>query len=272
MGAVFLEKVIVQHLAGPIFLPPQNLHGPQTIDTVLRLFYGLRNALGQLDKYYSSLPPEEISRHGRFFPHVRSYRDDISGTMKPLNYTTPLANMSSAVYLANVETDLEVVVKFALTYNVEAHCLLAKHDLAPKLLYDGTVPNAPRYGGLMMLVMEHVDGETLVKYLRSSPSQERLEAILKSVETAIHLLHEQDLVFGDLRTPNILVDKDDRVRLVDFDWCGRHRIDKYPFVIGDGVDWAVGVGPLSTMDKDHDLHMLKNLVARIRAGEVPGTW
>jgi len=149
--------------------------------------------------------------------------------------------MSKAVYLADVG-GTKVVVKFASKYNVAAHQLL-------------------------------VEGETLDQYLQSpSPSQERLTDVLESVTAAVHLLHEHDLVFGDLRTPNILIGNDGRVRIVDFDWCGRHRIDKYPFIIGNGVDWAVGVGASSTMDKDHDLHMLNNLVLRIRAGEVPATW
>jgi len=45
MGAVYLQRVVVEHLAGPIFLPPQRLHNPRTIDTALRLFYALRRSL-----------------------------------------------------------------------------------------------------------------------------------------------------------------------------------------------------------------------------------
>lgn len=264
MGAVYLQKAIVQHLAGPIFLPPQRLHDPQTMDYALRLFYALRKAFQCLDKYYSCLS-RQVS-HARFFPHIRSYGR--SGAMK-LEYITPPRDISKAVYLANVD-GTKVIVKFALKYNAEAHCLLADNDLAPKLLYNGA--NGRRYGGLIMLVMEYVEGQILGEYLHSSPSQEHLEAIMKLVETAVHLLHGRNLVFGDLRTPNILVDNDARVRFVDFDWCGIHGMDRYPFIIGNGIEWAGGVGPLSVMDKAHDLHMLNNLLAHIRAREVPGTW
>jgi tRNA A-37 threonylcarbamoyl transferase component Bud32 len=48
---------------------------------------------------------------------------------------------------------------------------------------------------------------TLTQFLQLSPFQERLDAVLASVTTAIELLHAEGLVFGDLRTPNILVDE-----------------------------------------------------------------
>jgi serine/threonine protein kinase len=186
-----------------------------------------------------------------------------------LEYVTPLSDMSKAVYLANMD-GTKVVVKFASKYNADAHRLLADNDLAPQLLYDGT--DERRYGGLVMLVMEHIEGQTFSEYLGSQPSQEQLGAVLQLVKAAVQLLHGQNLVFGDLRTPNILVDGNGRVRFVDFDWCGIHGRDKYPFIIGNGIEWANGVGPLSTMDKAHDLYMFNNLVAHVQAGEVPGTW
>jgi serine/threonine protein kinase len=90
------------------------------------------------------------------------------------------------------------------------------------------------------------------------------------VRKAIALLHAENLVFGDLRTPNILIDND--VKLIDYDWCGVHQVDKYPFIIGDAIEWASGVGPLAVMHKDHDLYMLQRLEANIRAGAHPGFW
>lgn len=164
-----------------------------------------------------------------------------------------------------------MVVKFTSTYNVHAHRLLADKGLAPKLIYDGT--EGPRYGGLIMIVMDHVKGgTTLDELLHSSSSRELLDAIINSVTEAIKVLHAENLVFGDLRTPNILVDSDGNVKLVDFDWCGVHGVDRYPFIVGNGIDWASGVGPLAMMFKAHDIFMLEGLKARIQAGECPGTW
>ena len=56
-----------------------------------------------------------------------------------LDYVVPLSlEESRAVYLAKQADGREVVVKFPLTYNTRAHRLLADHDLAPDLIYDGT--------------------------------------------------------------------------------------------------------------------------------------
>ena len=68
--------------------------------------------------------------------------------------------------------------------------------------------------------MGHVRGGTLSDFLLSSPHQpeDRLDAIIELVRRAIALLHAENLVFGDLRTPNVLID--DGVKLIDYDWCG----------------------------------------------------
>ncbi|KAM6489346.1 hypothetical protein JOM56_015247 [Amanita muscaria] len=268
LGAVYVQRVIVQRLAGPIYLSPQLLHPYSTIDIPLRLFCALRRALGDLRQYYGRLPHQMSS--SRFFPSVRSYTLP-SGVTVNLDYVVLLSpDDSRAIYLARQADGKEVVVKFSLTYNTRAHRLLADHGLAPELIYDGT--EGLRYGGLLMIVMDYVKGgTTLSKFLHSSPHQDRLDAVIKSVKKAIALLHAENLVFGDLRTPNILVDDDD-VKLIDYDWCGVHQVDRYPFIIGDAIEWANGVGPLAMMDKDHDLYMLDRLEANIRAGARPGVW
>ena len=189
-----------------------------------------------------------------------------------INYKEPISpDESKATYLAKQGDGKEVVVKFTPTYNARAHRLLADRGLAPELIYDGT--EGPRYGGLLMIVMDDAKGGTLSELLNSSPRPpwSRLDTIIASVKKAIELLHAENLVFGDLRTPNILVDGDD-VKLVDYDWCGVHGVDRYPFVINDAIDWASGVGSEAIMYKAHDLHMLKKLEQNIRAGARPGVW
>jgi Ser/Thr protein kinase RdoA (MazF antagonist) len=77
---------------------------------------------------------------------------------------------------------------------------------------------------------------------------------LELVKQAIELLHSQNLVFGDLRVPNILI-KDEGVMIIDFDWCGKAREARYPATLNDAVDWPEGVGPDAVMLKKHDLSM-----------------
>ncbi|KAF8191638.1 hypothetical protein K438DRAFT_2018362 [Mycena galopus ATCC 62051] len=94
----------------------------------------------------------------------------------------------------------EVVVKFTKRYNMIAHTKLAALGLAPKLYYHAAIR-----GGLLMTVMEKVAGTTAFRW-RSLNADTRLpSSIYTDVDTAIRELHSHDLVFGDLRLPNIMV-------------------------------------------------------------------
>ena len=77
---------------------------------------------------------------------------------------------------------------------------------------------------------------------------------------AIGLLHERDLVFGDLRAQNVLPKLSGGAILIDFDWVGKHQVDRYPASWNNNTQ-APGVGRGELMDKTHDLFMLKELHA-----------
>ena len=92
----------------------------------------------------------------------------------------------------------EVVVKFNAQYHPEAHRLLANEGLAPVLH-----PCVPVCGGLFMVVMDHVHGE--MAWEAGNRGELLPYDIYEDIQDAIALLHSKNLVFGDLRTPNILV-------------------------------------------------------------------
>ena len=117
-----------------------------------------------------------------------------------------------------------------------------------------------------MVVMDRVEGE--MAWATVEASEKKLPyRIYEDVERAIALLHSGDLVFGDLRTPNIMVvpggsglDDGPRGMLVDFDWVGTHDSDRYPASLDDGLpDWTLGVQRYGIMDKEHDTAMLARL-------------
>jgi hypothetical protein len=118
--------------------------------------------------------------------------------------------------------------------------------------------------------------------------------VLDDVKTAINILHEQGLVFGDLREPNILIyhpivyppplstsnqasgstqqsttlDVTSsgqigalRAMLIDFDWCGEHDVDRYPVILNQQITWPQEVEHGARMAKEHDLVMLERLSA-----------
>jgi hypothetical protein len=152
----------------------------------------------------------------------------------------------------------EVIVKFTAQYNPEAHRLLATKGFAPMLH-----PCVPVCGGLYMVVMDRVHGEMA---WHVSHRGERLPYdVYKDIRDAIALLHSNNFVFGDLRTPNIMVvtggsgsDVQYHGRLIDFDWVGIDGIGRYPPSLNDAQsDWELtDVQRYGIMKKAHDLVML----------------
>src|SRR6185312_2831870 len=99
------------------------------------------------------------------------------------------------------------------------------------------------------MVMEFLDGMPL--YSTETSASEH-NAIVRDVEHAITLLHSHDLVFGDLRSTNIIIHKIDgetRTMLVDFDWCGQHQKSRYPPKINSAIRWPDGVESCALLDK-----------------------
>ncbi|KAJ7939208.1 hypothetical protein B0H13DRAFT_1587224, partial [Mycena leptocephala] len=80
------------------------------------------------------------------------------------------------------------------------------------------------------------------------------------VRRAIGALHDRNIVFGDLRLPNIMI-CDNRAVLVDFDWAALVGQGRYPATLSDLDVWAPTVAPYGVMEKEHDDHMLKAIAA-----------
>jgi serine/threonine protein kinase len=105
-----------------------------------------------------------------------------------------------------------------------------------------------------MVVMEYIDGETLDKAERTPPT------LMDQIRNALKVLHDQGYVFGDLRPPNVMITKNDEVKLIDFDWAGIHMKSQYPLLISPKLKWPDGVEALSMMEAWHDDEMLLRLL------------
>jgi serine/threonine protein kinase len=158
------------------------------------------------------------------------------------------------------------VVKFTDRYNSVAHRLLTEHNLAPKLLYDSHKDPTARVMGCYMIVMEYLEGKTAQDFfsvasaghLKTSRNQALGKIICEDVKMALQLLHNAGLVFGDLRSPNIMIVKD-RANLIDYEWCGKDGEARYPVELNDAADnikWHPDVVRNGVLSKDHDLWML----------------
>ncbi|KAF8577897.1 hypothetical protein K439DRAFT_1621781 [Ramaria rubella] len=248
LGGVHLEQAVVQPLTDYLWLGGDTFSDSRII-SVGRVFNALRSAISTLRQYYS----QEINDEPDGFPFIRSYQSENFLYLERLAEEYPTKLVFKVKHQSSGQL---LVVKFAFTYNAEAHRLLAKHQLAPALQYAGTEDTTvSKYGGRYMIVMDFIEGE--------NPSDFLFEDQAGQIRKAVDLLHSHKFVFGDLRSPNICI-TEGRAMLIDFDWCSTEDEGRYPMSLNQeiGIDWAEGVGPDCVMKKEHDLDMLEKLCRR----------
>ncbi|KAK0462415.1 uncharacterized protein EV420DRAFT_1628054 [Desarmillaria tabescens] len=263
-GAVFTDKLIIEPLTDLIRVVNLRLNSPH-YGRIARLFHVFGNCLTSLAKYWDTLAipsiPVSSMEHPHYFPHVNSYT--LNNSTTSFRYLRPIDPQDTLCVTFLAETadpsPTHIVVKFVEQYGGEAHQLLADADLAPKLLYHGPLDSsagAPSYGSLRMVVMEEVEGtNAFVRYQgRKAP-----ESFVASIREAVHKLHEHGFVFGDLRRQNIMVTRDDKVKLIDFDWAGKEGEAEYPMQLSEKIQWAPGVGAMEKVYKVHDISMIDKL-------------
>jgi hypothetical protein len=186
--------------------------------SVSRLFAALRTSISKLREYYDSLS-NGVGDRPDGFPFVRDFQG------QTFTYIERLAEHRADKLIYKVKTKDRsgrfFVVKFVPTYNAAAHRLFANRQLAPALHYAGTEHvNETTYGGRYIIVMDFVVG--------ISPTRSLSEEQFGQVKEALEILHSADLVFGDLRSPNILITAEEKVMIIDFDWCKKAGEGRYP--------------------------------------------
>ena len=248
MGGVYHEKAIIQPITDYVWMGGDP-YDDEYLSKTAQILYAIRLGIEQLRQYYSSLNAKMETLDGT--PYIRQFAGEtFEYDDRKLVDTQP----NKLIYRAKTKAGRQIVVKFVSRYNARAHHLLAQEGLAPKLLYPETEELEPKmFGKRYMVVMDYFEGKQAAPEL----SQEHFEQVKK----AIDLLHSEDLVFGDLRPPNVLIGKEG-IRLVDFDWCDKVGKGRYPVDINNGPDirWPQGVSAGSVMEKEHDLAMLNSFL------------
>ncbi|KAI9445410.1 hypothetical protein H4582DRAFT_920489 [Lactarius indigo] len=232
LGAVFVVHVVVQQLTNFVWIGG-NPYNDDKLKSVTRILVSLGTGIAELEEFYDNLKYSVGEHVVRF-----SYQAHLMPK-------TPESS-SKAIFLATTETGdrrksrREIVIKFVQRYNNKAHRLLATADLAPELLYCSTEdPNPPDLAGLIMVVMEYVNGTTA----HQRYGNERLpQPISDRIEEALGILHANNIVFGDLRHSNIMITRGERVLLIDFDWCGVHEEQTYPVSLNDARNTTNSIG------------------------------
>ena len=178
----------------------------------------------------------------------------------------PDADPTNVTFFAEVvehKPRRKLVIKFVDRYGTEAHETLAEKGMAPQLLYygaldgeedlrnstkEGAFEHGLYIGPLRMVIMEYIKGEPWPRDAR------------EQVKKAIDLLHEKELVFGDLRRQNVLF-SGGKVLLIDFDWAGKEKEVPYPRGLSTRVRWADKPKRLERklIKREHDNVMLELL-------------
>jgi hypothetical protein len=247
MVIVMTDKVIVQRLTDYIYTGRELDSDDSHYVQIAKVLYVICHCIGRLSSYYATVQPsttEPNSEHPQFFPSITSYRDEATSLTHSFRYIHSLDQHASCMtFLANAGGTY-IVVKFVKQYGIAAHRHLAKGNFAPQVMYCGPVdesPGAPSYCGYQMVVMEWIDG-TLAAHVVTG---ELPGDFVAQVREAMTSLHSIDHVFGDLRRQNIMINRNGKVKMVDFDWSGLHDTARYPVNINMNteVTWPEGVGP-----------------------------
>lgn len=266
LGGIFLNRVVVQPLIDIIPLTI-NVRNEDQVNRIARLFQALRLAFVRLGNFYNNLDltlPGQAEQ--RYFPYLRSFKLD----NKNVNfiYIEELEdNHIRTIWKArttNMENNFDIVVKFVKNYNITAHNICSGRGYAPKLLYQSPKNEFLALGRYGMIIMEFV-GISLDRKLNQRDIRPN-NIIYNDVKFAIELLHSKNYVFADLRLPNILVyDENEmqRAKLIDFDWCGKHEMDKYPSSLNMSIQWPTNVKPGTFLMKEHDIYWLGKLQERL---------
>ncbi|KEP48576.1 kinase domain protein [Rhizoctonia solani 123E] len=278
LGAVFLDRPIVQPLTDYLWIGI-NPSKPRGIHSVARAFHCVLEARKELQTYYDNLSSKDLKSlpvQPLIFPYPNHFITD-NGERVDFAYIIPLElrSLEMALHLersrsqliadqfvfvaalCNTNPPLRIVIKFVESYNADAHKLLAQEGLAPELLYDGTVHANRQLGPHhYMVVMEYIDGVDLGRYVGPALPL----CVTANLDHALSVLHNADIVFGDLRPPNVMLVKDTNgviigAKLIDFDWCAKHGVGRYPLSMNQSIAWADGVQPGGLMFKEHDDEM-----------------
>ena len=274
--AVFTDAVYADKLFSlDLRLGP---HGADNVLRVARMFMAINKCADRLRELYSGLQRRPRMLPGVMYPSPTA--DPPESAIPQLEFFskldrvdgTPLAevdedNMRHGIYLARMpgvastgDTSTKIVlVKFTAKYNEDAHRLLADHDppLAPALYHCMRV-----IGGMYMAVMEYMtNAKTLHRFFVPSPLSPVPDtgAVRRDLTRAVDLLHGRDFVFGDLQALNILYSPEDkRAFVVDFDWVGKDKEDRYSACLNTELE--LGVDRWEIMEKSDDRANLERVM------------
>jgi hypothetical protein len=263
-GAIYLDGIVSASLVGYNSLVPQPSSMPledkyttqhdRMVWHTAHTFQTLRYCLDELDTYYGQLQDDIIIHPLGPTPCFKAFT---LGTSKvELTYRSRLVGDSRServVFLADAAIGpgtFQCVVKFTQWYGKQAHDIMKEAGVAPKLLYC----NWEESIGLWVVVTEYIETNK-----STIPSEEGIEQLRKGLT----ILHDNGLVHGDIRHPNILVDSHGQPLVIDYDWSRPVGTARYPALLNKKV-WPSKIKPGTLIQPQHDLEMLERYEKEVK--------
>jgi hypothetical protein len=212
------------------------------------------------------------------------YSHVLSGDAEiPISFVGPLPKLGPLLFLATatVENKPEnCLVKLVYGhYGTEVHSLLARHDLAPRLLGTQTIEGAPTAVAMEYLQPYSPGSEgwaTLFALTQNPVASIALKSLARAVHEIVGKLEEANLVHGDLRTNNLMVrvnadgtvlyGEKVHVKVIDFDWSGESSKVTYPVWRNDKINWPARTG--EAIVTNHDQTLVKQWWGQLFPNEV----
>lgn len=191
-------------------------YASRNILRLARVFAALSKGFAELRDYYATISVPALIDISAVYPNPTlvsdsnsntsppklTYHKFISRSGQPTSSIPALGYMTTAIYSATLhlaDGDIDVVVKFTTRYNEDAHHLLVETSLAPRPYHCLRV-----VGDVCMVVqMDYVkDAKSVWQLLEDRAKIDPI--VLEKVEVAVKILHQNDIVFGELRDANVL--------------------------------------------------------------------
>ncbi|KAI9453354.1 hypothetical protein F5148DRAFT_985553, partial [Russula earlei] len=161
------------------------------------------------------------------------------------------------LYIARLDDDKEIIVKFSQRYSIELHEFCAERRCAPKILGFQRLA-----GGFFAIAMEYIFPSTS---LYTAPNRARFcDKWNKDLWDLMESFHKAGFVHGDLREPNILCDGEN-VMLIDFDWGGNVGDAEYPSGrLSTELTFGRAEDANSKITKEDDRRVLRNTLDMLK--------
>lgn len=167
-----------------------------------------------------------------------------------------LKELKPNTYLAqDMTTKNQVIIKLCYyNYSIKVHQFLSKKGYAPKMIHNERKEEI----NLTIVIMDYIKDAS--SWNSSKATKKHKDKLVMCVKE----LHENNMVHGDIREPNVLMKGDEDVYLIDFEFSGEVGQATYSKHLNPSINWHSGVLSGGTVEKDHDTHMLQKLVDLVK--------